>query len=270
MNNGSIGFMDSGVGGLSVAKVAMEQMPNENIIYFGDEARLPYGEKTPKEIRKYSKQISKFLMNKKIKMLVIACNTATAHALNYLRDNLDIPVIGVIEPGSIAALKTTKTNRIGIIATNGTVKSGAYNKAINKLNNKVKIYSEGCPKFIPMVEAQHYKTAEDQKEVDNDLSDMKKNDIDTLIMGCTHFPIMRHLIQNSMGDDVNLIDPGYETVKQIENTLSEQKLFNKKDNVAKYEFYTTGDVDKFKLVAKDWLKREVNVEHIALNKLGES
>lgn len=264
LNNKAIGFMDSGVGGLTVAKLAMEQLPHENIVYLADEARLPYGEKTPSQIKKYAKQITDYLISKQIKVLVIACNTATAMALDELKSTFNIPIIGVIKPGSVAALKATKNHQIGIIATNGTVKSNAYNKTINDLNDNVTIYSQGCPKFIPMVENQQYKTVEDQKVVDNELATMRNKNIDTLIMGCTHFPIMQKLIQHAVGDNVTLINPGYETVEQLKRLLVQQDLANSDNNSSSYKFYTTGNVHSFQIVANDWLHKDINAYHVSI------
>ncbi|MGQ2283148.1 glutamate racemase [Apilactobacillus kunkeei] len=270
MSKKAIGFMDSGVGGLTVAKLAMKELQSENIAYLGDEARLPYGEKTKEEIQQYSLQIANFLIKKEdIKMLVIACNTATSYALDYLKKQLLIPVIGVVNPGSIAAVNSTKTNRIGLIATNGTVKSGAYEKEINKINNNVKVFSQGCPRFVPMVENQEYKDMGKQEIVNDDLSTINSHNIDTLILGCTHFPIMREMIQKSVGDSVKLIDPGYETVKQIKTVLQQQHLENNEKRDTIYSFYTTGDTDKFNQVANEWLDYEAHAKHIAIKELEE-
>ncbi|CAI2587757.1 glutamate racemase [Lactobacillus kunkeei] len=270
MSKKAIGFMDSGVGGLTVAKLAMKELQNENIAYLGDEARLPYGEKSKEEIQQYSLQIANFLIEKEdIKMLVIACNTATSYALDYLRKHLFIPVIGVVNPGSIAAVNNTKTNRVGLIATNGTVKSGAYEKEINKINNNIEVFSQGCPRFVPMVEKQEYKDAKKQEVVDDDLSTINMDNVDTLILGCTHFPIMREMIQKSVGDSVKLIDPGYETVKQIKTILQEHHLENDEKGDAIYSFYTTGDSDNFNQVANEWLNYEVHAKHLPIKELEE-
>ena len=270
MSKKAIGFMDSGVGGLTVAKLAIQELQNENIAYLGDEARLPYGEKSKEEIQQYSLQIANFLIKKEdIKMLVIACNTATSYALSYLQENLLIPVIGVVNPGSIAAVNNTKTNRVGLIATNGTVKSGAYEKEIKKINNDVEVFSQGCPRFVPMVENQEFKDAKTQTVVDNDLSTINKDDVDTLILGCTHFPIMRDLIQKSVGDNVKLIDPGHETVKQIKKILQDNHIENNEVSKPIYSFYTTGDPDNFNKVANEWLNFEVHSKHLPIKELEE-
>lgn len=270
MSKKAIGFMDSGVGGLTVAKLAMEKLQNENIAYLGDEARLPYGEKSKEEIQQYSLQIANFLIEKEdIKMLVIACNTATSYALDYLRKHLLIPVIGVVNPGSIAAVNNTKTNRVGLIATNGTVKSGAYEQEINKINNNIEVFSQGCPRFVPMVENQEYKDAKKQEVVDDDLLTINMDNVDTLILGCTHFPIMREMIQKSVGDSVKLIDPGYETVKQIKTILQQNHIENDEEGDTTYSFYTTGDADNFNQVANEWLNYEVHAKHLPIKELEE-
>ncbi|CAI2585541.1 Glutamate racemase [Apilactobacillus kunkeei] len=270
MSKKAIGFMDSGVGGLTVAKLAMEELQNENIAYLGDEARLPYGEKSKEEIQQYSLQIANFLIEKEdIKMLVIACNTATSYALDYLRKHLLIPVIGVVNPGSIAAVNNTKTNRVGLIATNGTVKSGAYEQEINKINNNIEVFSQGCPRFVPMVENQEYKDAKKQEVVDDDLLTINMDNVDTLILGCTHFPIMREMIQKSVGDSVKLIDPGYETVKQIKTILQQNHIENDEEGDTTYSFYTTGDADNFNQVANEWLNYEVHAKHLPIKELEE-
>ncbi|TPR38678.1 glutamate racemase [Apilactobacillus micheneri] len=269
MDKRAIGFMDSGVGGLTVAKEAIKQFPNENIIYFGDEARLPYGEKSPEEIKKFAQQIADFLIDKGIKILVIACNTATAHALSLLKDTLDIPVIGVIYPGSLAAVNISKEKRIGVIATNGTIKSKAYEKTISSINNDVKIFSLGCPRFIPMVEDGHYKSQEDQKLVTQDLMPIIKDNVDTLVMGCTHYPIMRKLIQNAVGADVRLVDPGIAVIKDIKQTIDELNLKNSLSHTKTLNFYTTGSIEKFRFVAEEWLDRDIDIKKVSLKTLEE-
>ncbi|UQS85206.1 glutamate racemase [Apilactobacillus apisilvae] len=270
MDRRAIGFMDSGVGGLTVVKEALHQLPNENVIFLGDEARLPYGEKSPKEIKKFALQISRFLVNKGIKTLVIACNTATAHALKLLQHNLDIPVIGVIYPGSLTAVRSSKGRRIGIIATNGTIKSKAYEKTIKSISDDTTLFGLGCPRFIPMVEAGKDKSEEDQKIVNHDLLPIKKDNVDTLIMGCTHYPIMRNLIQNAVGFNVHLVDPGVAVIDDLKKVLKDNDLINSSLNKSKLEFYTTGSVHEFKHVAEEWLNLSIEVKHISISTLEEA
>ncbi|MHA8110925.1 glutamate racemase [Lactobacillaceae bacterium Melli_B4] len=267
MNSQPIGFMDSGVGGLTVAKEVMAMLPHESIVYFGDEARLPYGEKSQSEIQTFAEQIARFLLRKKIKLLVIACNTATAQALPLLEQQLPIPVIGVIDPGSQLAVETTHNHKIGVIATNGTVHSHAYEKELKHLDAKAEVFSLGCPRFIPMVEDGHYHSSADQRIVDVDIQPILTHGIDTLIMGCTHYPIMRSLIQRAVGDQIKLVDPGLAVSDQVISILNQVHLNAPDDNVAKYQFYTTGNVDKFVQIAEDWLQSQVVAHHVNLKEL---
>ncbi|MEJ6400424.1 glutamate racemase [Nicoliella lavandulae] len=270
MNSQPIGFMDSGVGGLTVAKEVIAKLPNESVIYFGDEARLPYGEKSQTEIQTFATQIADFLVKKQIKLLVVACNTATAQALPLLKQHLSIPVIGVIDPGSQLAITTTRNNRIGVIATNGTVNSHAYENELKHLDQNAAVFSLGCPRFIPMVEDGNYHSSADQAIVDMDVKPILQNDIDTLIMGCTHYPIMRSLIQNAVGPKIKLVDPGLAVSDQVIEILDELDLHAPLDHQATYQFYTTGSVDNFVKIAQDWLQTTISAQHVNLNELEES
>ncbi|KRM68393.1 glutamate racemase [Apilactobacillus ozensis DSM 23829 = JCM 17196] len=267
MDTRSIGFMDSGVGGLTVMREAQKEIPNENMIYFGDELRLPYGEKTIEEIQKYSIQISKFFLKHNIKLMVIACNTATARSLEMLKKELPIPVIGVIEPGSKLAVSSTKDKRIGVIATNSTIKSGSYEKNINKIDNAVEVFSLGCPEFVTMVESENYSGYENQSKVNTILAPMMGNKIDTLVLGCTHFPIMKNLIQNALGSKVLLVDPGIAVSKSIKNVLYANDIQNNSNNVGMTSFFTTGNASSFKRIAEDWLNYKVEVANVSIKEL---
>src|SRR3954453_21272570 len=194
-----IGVIDSGVGGLTVAKEIMRQLPNEKIIYVGDTARCPYGPRPAEEVKNFTWQMTNFLLEKDIKMLVIACNTATAVVLEEIREKLSIPVLGVIQPGARAAIKITKNHRIGVIGTMGTVKSAAYEKALRQINKRTIVTSLACPKFVPLVESGKYEGSVAKKIVVETLHPLKSKGLDTLILGCTHYPLLEHLIQNVMG-----------------------------------------------------------------------
>lgn len=259
--------MDSGLGGLTVVKEAMKKLPHENMVFLGDEARLPYGEKTAKQVQTFAKQIAKFQIKKGIKILVIACNTATAQALPMLKRELNIPVIGVIEPGSEMAIRTTKNNQVGVIATNGTVKNGAYLRAIKKDDPNINLYSLGCPEFVQMVEHGHYSSNDDQKKVSKDLKPIHKTHIDTLIMGCTHFPIMQNLIQKAVGKHIKLVDPGIAITDVIVDVLSDYNLAVDPNNQPHRVFYTTGDVNNFDRIASDWLKMPIHAQHVNVKEL---
>ncbi|UQS86781.1 glutamate racemase [Nicoliella spurrieriana] len=267
MNSQPIGFMDSGVGGLTVAKAVIKKLPNESIVYFGDEARLPYGEKSQAQIQTYATQVARFLLKREIKLLVVACNTASAQALPLLARELPIPVIGVIDPGSKLAINTTLNHRVGVIATNGTVNSHAYERELKRLDPKTTVFSLGCPRFIPMVEDGEYHRPEDQKIVDVDVKPMLAHGIDTLIMGCTHYPIMRKLIQNAVGPRIRLVDPGIAVCEQVVDGLKHADLMAPNDHQATYRFYTTGAVAKFVTIAEDWLQMKIDACHVDLSEL---
>ena len=253
-NEHAIGFMDSGVGGLTVVKQALKQLPRETVYFIGDQARLPYGPRPSAQVREFSWQMASFLLKKDIKMLVIACNTATAAALPDLRAHLDIPVIGVISPGSRAALKASPSKRIGVIATEGTIKSNAYRDAIMTKDPDATVFSQACPKFVPLVESNEYRSTVAKRVVAESLKPFKTKNIDTLVLGCTHYPLLRPLIQNVVGEDVTLIDSGAETVNGVSFMLDYLDIANT-SATKKYpdEYYTTGSADQFVTIAKDWL-----------------
>ncbi len=251
----AIGFMDSGVGGLTVVKQALKQLPRETVYFVGDQARLPYGPRPTEQVREFSWQMANFLLRKNIKMLVIACNTATAAALPDLKAKLSIPVIGVIGPGSRAAIKASKSHRIGVIATEGTIKSKAYHDAILQQDPSVTVISKACPKFVPLVESNEYRSAVAKRVVAETLKDFKSQSIDTMVLGCTHYPLLRPLIQNVMGPGVTLIDSGAETVNDVSSVLTYLGLTNT-DEKKTYpdEYFTTGSPEQFTAIAADWLE----------------
>ena len=253
-----IGVMDSGVGGLTVAKEIMRQLPNEKIIYLGDTARCPYGPRTTKEVKRFTWEMTSFLLEKQIKMLVIACNTATAAALDEIRRELKIPVLGVIYPGSRTAIKRTKNYRVGIIGTEVTVKSGAYEKALKSLNSRLFVLSQACPKFVPLVESGEYNGTIAEKIVNESLKPMLNQNIDTLILGCTHYPLLEPLIKNVMGNEVNVISSGDETAREISAILQYNGILEESEDEPDHEFFTTGSRTIFSKIATEWLKRPIN------------
>lgn len=264
MNKQPIGFIDSGVGGLTVVIEALRQLPNENIIFLGDQARLPYGPRPAKQVRAFTWQMVNYLLAKHIKMLVIACNTATAAALDDLRAKLSIPVVGVILPGSRAALRSTKTGHIGVIATEGTVKSDAYAKAIRGKDSRAKVESLAEPKFVPVVESNEAHSAVAKKVVAEGLQPLRNLGIDTLVMGCTHYPLLRPLIQNVMGTNVTLIDSGAETVSEVSMLLDYFDLANTDNPNPLREYHTTGSAAMFDAIASDWLGHSVHADRVEI------
>src|SRR5699024_2910259 len=269
MNNQPIGFIDSGVGGLSVIKEVMKVLPNEQLYFIGDTARNPYGSRPLNEVRNFSRQLANFLQTKKIKLLVIACNTATAAALDVLQNELDIPVIGVIEPGSKSAVESTKNNTIGVIGTKGTIHSEEYENKIKQLNQSTLIKSVACQPFVKIVEEDNLNSNEITEVVENSLKAFNRVDMDTLILGCTHFPLIESYIRDYFGEQVTLINHGVETALLVQQTLIKENLLNEEESQPKeHIFYTTGLAEKFEEMAKKWLdNKNFRVEHLPLKEL---
>ncbi len=273
MSKKAIGFIDSGVGGLTVVKQAMKQLPNESIYYLGDSARCPYGPRPKEEVIQYTWEMTQFLLKKDIKMLVIACNTATAAALDVIRERIDIPVIGVINPGSRAAIKHSKNERIAVIGTKGTINSDVYKQTIKDKDKGISVISMSCPKFVPLVESNQYNGSIAKKVVAETLKPLLKESVDTLILGCTHYPLLTPLIQNVMGPCVTLIDSGAETVSEVSTLLDYFRLAESSHNkqASEYRFYTTGSPKLFSDIAENWLgQSNFTIEKVDLLNLVEN
>lgn len=239
MDNRPIGFLDSGVGGLTVVRELMRQLPHEEIVYIGDSARAPYGPRPAEQIREYTWQLVRFLLTKNVKMIVFACNTATAVVWEEAKKNLDIPVLGVVLPGTSAAIKATRDNKIGVIATPMTIQSNIYQDKIQLLAPQMKVSSLSCPKFAPLVESNEIASSVAKKVVYESLAPLV-NKVDTLILGCTHYPLLRPIIQNVMGSNVKLIDSGAETVRDISVLLNYFGINHSRETtVTENVFYTT-------------------------------
>ncbi|KIL53300.1 glutamate racemase [Jeotgalibacillus alimentarius] len=257
--------MDSGVGGLTVAKEIIYQLPNEHIIYLGDTARCPYGPRPEEEVRRFTWEMAEFLYKQDIKMLVIACNTATAAALEEIRTAFDIPVIGVISPGARSAIKYTKNNHIGILGTAGTIKSEAYEHVLHSLKESIKTYPKACPKFVPLVESGEYNSSMAKKIVAETLSEMRQYPIDTLILGCTHYPLLQPLIEQYVGPKVKVISSGDETAREVSAILSYRGELHSRHEKKQNVFYTTGSPVIFGQVAREWMNDEsIVVESVKL------
>ncbi|MFD1850124.1 glutamate racemase [Oceanobacillus bengalensis] len=242
----AIGVIDSGVGGLTVAHELMRQLPKEKLIYLGDTARCPYGSRSPEEVRTFTLEMVEFLLEKDIKMLVIACNTATAYTLKELQVKLDIPVIGVIQPGARAAIKATRNNHVGVIGTEGTVKSNAYTMALERINGDIHVNALACPMFVPLVEKGILSGDEAELVVRESLSPMKKqNHMDTLILGCTHYPLIKGIIQDVIGEHVTIISSSEETARETSTILEVHQLLNTDERTPTHQFYTTGELTIF-------------------------
>ncbi|MEI3614733.1 glutamate racemase [Pseudogracilibacillus sp. SO30301A] len=254
----AIGVIDSGVGGLTVAYEIMRQLPNEKIIYVGDTFRCPYGPRPKHEVIQFTKEMVSFLLTKNIKMIVVACNTATAFALDELKKELNIPVIGVIQPGARAAIKVTKNNKIGIIGTEGTINSKAYLKALLQINSELDVIALACPLLVPMVEKGIISGEQAKKVVEDTLFPLKlSNRIDTLVLGCTHYPLLEETIQEVMGKTVQIISSSEETARETSVILEVNQLLYKNNREPNHSFYTTGDMDVFKKIYLSIFKKSL-------------
>lgn len=266
--NAPIGVFDSGVGGLTVAREIMRQLPNENIVYFGDTARVPYGSKSKDNIIRFSRQIINFLKTKKVKAIVIACNTASALALDVVKEESDIPIIGVVEPGARAALEMTSSKKIGVIGTEATIRSAMYEKIINDIDTEANVIGKACPLFVPLVEEGFAKHKVTEEIIDFYLSSFLETDIDSLILGCTHYPLLRSKIKEYVGERITLVNPAYETAMDLKHVLEKCNIENtgEEQKHASYEFYVSDAADKFKQFANSILPydiettKQVNIE----------
>lgn len=262
VDNRPIGVMDSGVGGLTVLRQIVKILPNESYIFVGDQANLPYGQKSSATVKALTKRIADYMLTQNVKLFVIACNTSTAASLEYLQQILPIPVIGVIAPGSDSAVKTSATGQIGVIATNGTVRSGDYQRIITNLNPESHVYALGCPEFVTMVEQGLAGTQAAQAAVNNRLAYFSDLPIDTLVMGCTHFPVLSQEIQNVVGQRVSLVDPGIATAQKVAEYLNKhQQLSAGAANIAN-QFHTTGNPAEFAKIAENLLNKKVVADHL--------
>jgi glutamate racemase len=263
-----IGVFDSGIGGLTVVKRIAASLPQEDIVYFGDTARVPYGSKSNDTVIEYSLEDAKFLMQKNVKAIVVACNTASSIAMKELKKNFDIPIIGMIEPGAEAAIQTTKNNRVGVIGTRATITNQAYSKKIKELNPNVDVFEVACPLFVPLAEEgwiDHKATYEIAEEY---LKELRERNIDTLVLGCTHYPILSKIIQEVIGENVELVDSGIAAAEMIKKELDRTNLYTNSHSIGNQELYVSDIPTKFREVAELFLGKTVNnvqkveVEHL--------
>jgi glutamate racemase len=252
MKNLAIGVFDSGVGGLTVLKEVRALLPQEQIIYLGDTARVPYGNRSPYTVTKYTLENALFLLTRGIKMLVIACNTASALSLNVIKKKLPIPVIGVIEAGAREAVAHTEKGRIGIIGTNATVRSKAYEKAVYRINPSIEVMSRSCPLFVPIVEEGLERDRVAQVMARKYLGDLKKVDLDVLVMGCTHYPMLEPVIAKVMGKGIRIVNTGRETAKEARELLERRALLRSRAR-ASTEYFVTDAPEAFREVGSRFL-----------------
>ena len=264
-NTAPIGVFDSGIGGLTVVRELMRQLPHESIIYFGDTARVPYGNKSPETVQRYSGEIADFLEHRGVKAIVVACNTATAHALPVLVAERSVPVIGVVEPGARAAVAASRGGRIGVIGTLGTVRSGAYERAIHTLRPDASVTARPCPLFVPLVEEGWTEHAAARIVAREYLAPLVQDHIDTLVLGCTHYPLLKPLLRDELGADVRLIDSAEETAAETARVLRGRGLEAPASAEPHYHFVSSDTPAQFRELGQRFLGRAIDeVERFVL------
>lgn len=249
-----IGVFDSGIGGLTVVRELFRQLPNEEIVYFGDTARVPYGTKSEETVQKFALQDAQFLVEQKVKMIVVACNTVSANSLNLLQQRIDLPIEGVIEPGARAAVSATKERRVGIIGTDSTISSLAYEKAVKALDKRIQIFARSCPLFVPLAEEGWVDDPVTAQVAERYLSPMRRCHIDTLVLGCTHYPLLKKVIQKTMGSEVTLIDSARATATSVREILKQKNLNRDLSSPPKHNFFVTDMPRRFLEIGERFLE----------------
>lgn len=252
-----VGVFDSGVGGLTVAKEIMSRLPGERILYYGDTARVPYGSKSKETVTEYSRQITKFLISQGVKVVVVACNTASALAVDTMRKEFDLPIIDVVEPGARTAACVTRNGSIGVIGTEGTIRSGMYNKHIYNISPELNVFGKACPLFVPLVEEGWIYDSVTREVARRYLGEFRGKDVDSLVLGCTHYPLLSNLIrdvvQEVLGGGVTLVNPAVETAKCLKQLLTERGELNSSPEVPEHRFYVSDGAEKFRSFANSIL-----------------
>ena len=266
-----IGVFDSGIGGLTVVRELRRQLPGESIIYFGDTARVPYGAKSPATVARYSREAAAFLLSRDVKRVVIACNTATAHAFALLEEALAIPVVGVIEPGARAAVEASRTGRIGVIGTAGTIRSGAYDLAVRRRLDSARVYAQPCPLFVPLVEEGKCDGEATRIIASEYLLPLREMDVDTLILGCTHYPMLRPMLQDIMGESTVLVDSAEQTAHDVGGVLDARGLRNVSGLPATCTFIASDSPLRFRDVGRGFVGDLIgSVEHVDVEAWGRA
>jgi glutamate racemase len=253
-----IGVFDSGIGGLTVVKRLMSSLPYENIIYFGDTARVPYGSKSNATVIEYSLQDARFLINKNVKAIIVACNTASSVAIEELKKSFDVPVIGMIGPGSKAAIRETKNKNVGVIGTRATISNAAYSKRIKSHDPSIDVFEKACPLFVPLAEEGWIKHQATYEIAEEYLKELRDKNIDTLVLGCTHYPILSEVIQEVIGPKVSLIDSGVASAEIVKDELQRIDLLSGNNKAGSAEFYVSDIPVKFTEIAELFLGKPVN------------
>lgn len=261
--NKPIGIFDSGIGGLTVVKQLMRYLPDEQLIYFGDTARVPYGSKSKRLVQQYALEDAYFLLQHDVKMIVVACNSASASALQLLQDRLDIPVIGVVTPGANTAVELTRNNKIGVIGTNATINSDAYTNEVKRLEPLVQVFGQACPLLVPLVEEGWLDDDITIMVIKKYLHDLLADKVDTIILGCTHYPVLEQTIRKVVGENIHLIDSGKETSKAVKKLLIDRNMLRSTAKQEPDRFYVSDIPAKFEEVGSRFLgKQLMNVERV--------
>lgn len=250
----AIGIFDSGIGGLTVAKAIEDLLPQEEVIYLGDTARVPYGNKSRETIARYCIENTHFLLKSGVKVIVVACNTASALALSDLQEQSPVPVLGVIEPGALAAIQKTKNNEVGIIGTESTIRSGSYTKALQKLKADIRVWGTACPLFVPLAEEGWTEGEITEKTAQKYLSTFLKSSIDTLILGCTHYPLLKSVIAKTL-PQVALVDSAEETARALKKLLEDKNLLKTNAQNGTHHYFVTDSPDRFRQAGRNFLSR---------------
>jgi glutamate racemase len=270
VNRRPIGVFDSGIGGLTVVRELLHQLPHESLIYFGDTARVPYGNKSPETVRRYAREILSFLVERGVKMVVVACNTASAHALDELMRVSPVPVVGVIEPGAEAAALASRGGRIGVIGTAGTIASGAYERAIRAHAGAAAVVAQACPLFVPLVEEGWLDHPATRLVARTYLANLEAHDIDTLVLGCTHYPLLKPLLADVLGPSITLIDSAEQTARAVARQLAHSTLHAPRTAAAHVHFVVSDAPETFQRVGKRFLGERVqDIELVALGEPSE-
>lgn len=258
MNRAPIGIFDSGIGGLTVARAIYELLPAEDTVYLGDTARVPYGPKSPATVQRYSHEILDWLLAQGVKAVVVACNTATAHALESLRAVSPVPVLGVVEPGARAAVAATHGGAIGVIGTAGTVASGAYRRALLALDDQLRVVEQPCPLFVPLVEEGWFSHPAARLVAEEYLATLQAARIDALVLGCTHYPLLKPLLAELLGPDVSLIDSAQETARELAAILAERGMATDASGEGRHRWAASDDVARFGRLGALFTGRRLN------------
>ncbi|MGB8956667.1 MAG: glutamate racemase [Tumebacillaceae bacterium] len=265
-SNKPIGILDSGFGGLTVVGEVIRQLPQEHILYVGDNARCPYGSREPEEVRRFLFEIMDFLCEQEVKMIIIGCNTATAAGLEAAKKRYSVPVIGVIAPGARAAISATKKGRVGVIGTEVTINSNAYAREMHRINPRLYVVNRACAPFVSLVEGDRTECEEARDLIGDYLHPLHPEGIDTLILGCTHYPLLAPMIREVMGEGVQLINSAEETAREASTVLHVRHELNDGNLDPDYHFYTTGDPEYFRMIGSRWLNRPIHVDSVRLER----